>query len=143
MVKKRNNSALIVNPKNQILIIKRSDNDDSMPGVWELPSGGIEENESIEESVLREVKEEVGIVLDSCGELVDTEKYQFTNKKGVLKEVTEYTFLVKVNDIPEVILSTEHSNYAWANYNELLNFFNDEDDLIYRRINRIFKNNEL
>ena len=41
----------IIKYKNKFLIIKRSDNDDFMPGSWEFPGGNLENNELIEEAL--------------------------------------------------------------------------------------------
>ena len=43
--------------KNQILVGKRLDNPS---GYWQMPQGGIDENENPEEAVWREMMEEIG-----------------------------------------------------------------------------------
>ena len=48
---------MILNTKNQILVGKRLDNPS---GYWQMPQGGIDENENPEEAVWREMKEEIG-----------------------------------------------------------------------------------
>ena len=47
---------IIENEQGQILMIRRKDN-----GNWGLPAGGLEENETIRECIIREVKEETGL----------------------------------------------------------------------------------
>ena len=47
-------SAIITNEKNEILLIKGPKRG------WEFPGGVVESNETIEEAVIREVKEETG-----------------------------------------------------------------------------------
>lgn len=49
---------IIENEENQILIIERSDN-----GNFGIVAGALEENETIEECIIREVKEETGLSL--------------------------------------------------------------------------------
>jgi len=46
------------NNRKEVLLVKRRD----VP-VWVLPGGGIEENETPEETVIREVKEETGLTI--------------------------------------------------------------------------------
>lgn len=53
-------SAFIVR-NDRLLILKRADDETFLPGVWEVPGGGIDEGESIEEGVIRETLEEAGI----------------------------------------------------------------------------------
>ncbi|MDQ3632071.1 MAG: NUDIX domain-containing protein [Actinomycetota bacterium] len=47
--------ALIYNEKQELLLCLRNDYD-----LWNLPGGGLEENESPWEGILREIKEEIG-----------------------------------------------------------------------------------
>lgn len=51
---------LVKNEENEILLIKRSDSD-TIGGKWETPGGGVDEGETIEQAVIREVKEEAGV----------------------------------------------------------------------------------
>ncbi|ATP39711.1 ADP-ribose pyrophosphatase [Solibacillus sp. R5-41] len=63
--------AVVVNSQNQILLKK-----DPKRG-WELPGGLVETNETIKETVIREVKEETGInieLLKFCGVSQEVEK---------------------------------------------------------------------
>ncbi|RAL26724.1 NUDIX domain-containing protein [Thermoflavimicrobium daqui] len=48
-------SAVVTNSKGQILLHKRSDNQ-----LWSLPGGTMELGETIQETIIREVKEETG-----------------------------------------------------------------------------------
>ena len=58
---------MILNTKNQILVGKRLDNPS---GYWQMPQGGIDENENPEEAVWREMMEEIGTnnasLINSC-----------------------------------------------------------------------------
>lgn len=55
--------AIIINKNNEICLIKRNKKD--CETYWVLPGGGIEDNETIEQALLREIKEELGFVLDA------------------------------------------------------------------------------
>lgn len=52
-------SAIILNDKQEILLTKR--NFDPDKNTWEMPGGFIDKNETAEEAVKREIKEELGI----------------------------------------------------------------------------------
>lgn len=53
------NAIILENSRGEILLVKRKF--EPMKGFWDLPGGFIEIGESIEESSLREIKEELGI----------------------------------------------------------------------------------
>ncbi|MGD8170971.1 8-oxo-dGTP diphosphatase MutT [Vibrio sp. TRT 21S02] len=55
-------AAIIFNQdKSQVFITKRPD-DKHQGGFWEFPGGKVEDNESIEQAMIRELEEEIGIV---------------------------------------------------------------------------------
>ena len=53
--------ALIFNEKEELIIVEPSYKSD-----WEIPGGGIEKNESPQEALIREIKEELGVDLDAA-----------------------------------------------------------------------------
>lgn len=52
--------AIIINSNNEILISRRAANQ-HQGNKWEFPGGKVEEAESVEEALYREIKEELGI----------------------------------------------------------------------------------
>ncbi len=60
-------SAIIFNADGQVLLGKRSMNEDVFPGLWGIPGGKIEVTESgtntVEETLIREAQEEMGIII--------------------------------------------------------------------------------
>ena len=53
--------ALIMNAERSVLLIKRSETEDVLTGVWDIPGGTLEDGEDPKEGVLREVKEETNL----------------------------------------------------------------------------------
>lgn len=138
-IKKENTACLILNNENKFLLIQRNPKDDSYPSFWELPSGGIEEGERMEDGIVREVMEETGIDISKMNiKQVDTEKYTLTKENGDIKNVVETTYTVYLDNTPKVVLSDEHVNYKWITLSQLDEIFKDKEDLIYKRIKRVF-----
>ena len=48
---------LIVNTDGKVLLIKRAETEDVLPGVWDIPGGTLEDGEDPKEGALRETKE--------------------------------------------------------------------------------------
>jgi 8-oxo-dGTP diphosphatase len=99
-----------------ILLLKRNAQRRTSPNKWQTPSGFINEGESAEEAVLREVKEETA--LDGA-----------IKKSGAVFEVIDewarwviIPFLIIVNSDKVVIDTREHSEFRWVKANEVSSF---------------------
>ena len=62
--------AIITNSNNEILISRRSA-DQHQGNKWEFPGGKVEEGESVENALAREIKEELGIEILSSEHFTD------------------------------------------------------------------------
>lgn len=67
----------------KLLITKRYD-DAHLGGLWEFPGGKLEPNESFEQCLVRELKEELGIEV-RVGELVESVTHEYPGKTVHLK----------------------------------------------------------
>lgn len=56
--------AILIDSSGKLLISKRSSIKKDYPGLWELPGGKFNKNETICECIIREVKEELGINIE-------------------------------------------------------------------------------
>lgn len=79
---------IIRNPQDEIFITQRAA-DAHMANKWEFPGGKIEQGESPEQAVIRELEEEVGIVARSA-QLFDKLEYQFPDR-----HITLWFYLVE------------------------------------------------
>ena len=61
---------VIINQKDQILLSRRSA-DQHQGNKWEFPGGKVEENENSQQALLREIKEELGIEVQSARQITD------------------------------------------------------------------------
>ena len=104
---------LVYNAKNEVLFIFRN-------GKWDLPKGGIEKGEAIEDTAMREVEEETGV-----GNLVATEKLQKTyhifkrNGRFKLKITHWFEMRSTFEGIPEGQAEEGIEKVAWLNPEEI------------------------
>ena len=100
-------------------------------GHWDFVKGNVEPNESETDTVLRELKEETGIVATQTIEGFRERIQYFYRRQGetIQKEVVFY--LIRANT-EKVELSFEHVGYDWLDYPhalEKLTFKNAKDVL--------------
>jgi 8-oxo-dGTP diphosphatase len=100
----------------RILLLKRNVQRRTSPNKWQTPSGFINEGESAEEAVLREVKEETS--LDGT-----------IKRNGSSFEVVDewarwiiVPFLISVKSDQVVIDTKEHSEFRWVKVDEISSF---------------------
>jgi putative (di)nucleoside polyphosphate hydrolase len=111
---------------NSILMVQKKSN-----GMWDFPGGGIDEGESIEQAIKREILEELGISkIDLIHIGKTTNKYDWPekeiekhfNKTGILRKGQEQNFVVfKYLAIENNINLQEEEllNYKWIPFSEL------------------------
>lgn len=110
-------SGFILNNENQFLIVKRSDNDNYLPGKWELPGGKTEYGEMPTDALKREIHEECGLGVAIDIPLVITSLFA---EKHNPTQYFELFYLCTLNDNSQnVKLSNEHSDFAWITFNDI------------------------
>ncbi len=105
--------AVIVNKKGEVLLLKRAKNEKTHSGDYDLPGGTMEKNETVEETLKREVKEETGLNVDS-GKIIKISEYPKGHEK--LNELKALRFLVKygADDYEKIKLNRhEHQSFEW------------------------------
>lgn len=111
----------IVNSKNKLLVQKRSSNKKHYPNMWAMTTGAMNIDENMNQAIIREVKEELGIDIKE-NELIYI---------GVLKGNTAFinSFIVKKDiDLKELILQKEEvSNAEWNSYEEIEEKYNNDE----------------
>lgn len=98
----------------KILVLKRSNRDDHKPNVWETVGGGMDQEETPQEALIREIQEEVGLVVE-----VKEPFNVFTFKKDTGEYKIGITFICEYLG-GEVVLSDEHSKYRWIDPQEFV-----------------------
>lgn len=109
-------SLLLIVKDNKFLLVKRSPEDDYHPNQWALPGGSMEEGETPEEALIREVREELGISVSN---------YNFFNDY-IIDGYNMYVFTLVSSDFDEnlIKLNEEHTNYKFFTFFEIQNLKN-------------------
>jgi putative (di)nucleoside polyphosphate hydrolase len=68
-----NVAALIVNEHGSLLICERT----TIPGAWQFPQGGVDDGETVEQALAREIREEVGLGRENYEVLKRKEGYRY------------------------------------------------------------------
>ena len=140
---------MILNPNNEILVGRRLDHPS---GYWQMPQGGIDQNEIPEEAVWREMMEEIGT---NNADLIHTSSQWINYKipKDTLKTLpwgTKYVgqtqkwfvfrFTGKNTDINVRTENPEFSEWKWTNQNTLTNNVVPFKRNLYVKVLQEFKN---
>jgi len=105
--------AVIYNNENKFLVLKKSDKEDINPDTFDIPGGRMSFGEKLEETLVREVKEETG--LDVRPEKV-FEAWTFTKEDFQLVGINYLCQLLG----GELKLSEEHNDSVWLSYDEVV-----------------------
>jgi 8-oxo-dGTP diphosphatase len=97
------------------LILKRAAND-FMGGIYELPSGRVEEGEDLIQALHRELYEETGLEVVKETYL---NFFDYLSKSG--RKTRQFNYIVETKN-SDVRLSDEHEDFAWAAINDLGSF---------------------
>ena len=102
-------------PRNGKVLVLRRKQGDYLGGIDELPSGHVEQGESVLQALRREVKEETGLTVTQIHRLDS----QFDYLTGSGKKARQLNFVVDVEDSRAKIALSEHSAYCWAGPKEV------------------------
>jgi len=95
--------------KTKLLLLKRHPSD-FLPNLEELPSGKVEHDESLNEAVIREVKEETDLDVIEVTNYLNS--FDYFSKSG--KKTRQFNFILTTKSTTTIsLLPDEHSSFTW------------------------------
>jgi 8-oxo-dGTP diphosphatase len=94
----------------KLLIVKRAATEDFLPGLHEIPSGGVEKGETLLQALSRETYEETGLKI--LGTPVYVNYFDYKSSSG--KKTREFNFRVQTDGYDIRLNPSEHSDYLWV-----------------------------
>lgn len=121
-------AAVITDDNNRILITQRNLKK-SQGGLWEFPGGKIENAETKEEAIIREIKEELDVNI-KVDQYIDEKVFNYPEKDINL-------IAIKCSIISGKILLKEHEDAKWVTSSELVNYnFAPADEFIVNTLSK-------
>lgn len=105
-------NALILNNDDLALLIHNCKNGNDR---WEFPGGKVEGNDSLEETTIRELKEEIGVDIELTGVLGD---YETITPEGKFLCRTYFARIIKGE--PKIMERKKADDLRYVSYGELL-----------------------
>ncbi len=112
--------AIIRNDENEVLVVQRGKKTDH-PFKWEFPGGKVKVDESEEECIIREIREELSMDIVICSKLPEV-KHDYVNKQVILIPFICDT----LDDLP---LLAEHNAFKWISPADLKDLDFSEADV--------------
>lgn len=106
---------IILNKNNEVLIALRPPHV-IQPGVWEFPGGKVEENETLENALIREFHEEIGI------EIKHTEFFFEIKKEFPEKNILLILHVFRINQFDGTPHGCENQEIRWVKIDTLKNY---------------------
>ena len=106
-----------VESQNKILLLHRQDH---KPGgnTWGVPAGKVEIDENKDDTIIREINEETGIILNK-------QQLDYFNQVYVKYDTYDFKYHIystKLNTLPEILIrNDEHKDYKWQQPKQALN----------------------
>ena len=106
----RVSSAFITDDTGRLLLLRRGGSSKHFQGTWQLPEGKIDTGEKPEETIIRELAEELDAQPVQCDFISRILAHAVVDGDDIAVE--RHLFYVSL-DSPRIRLSTEHTEYAW------------------------------
>jgi len=116
-IERLNVAAVLFNDEGKMLIAQRSATKKYLPNAWHIPGGQIDEDETVEEALKREVKEEFDLEITQI--IADTGvAHDYTGHGGLKSR----TFFILAKSQGEIILNHENQAYKYIDKSEISDY---------------------
>ena len=124
-------AVFIINSKGETLLQKRSSNKRYNPDMWTICAGHVDAYESLEDAAIREVSEEVGLIIPK------DKLYKYKEADIVLREANSHTthYYYAKTDKKEnefTIQEEELSEVKWLEIDEVINMIKNHDNIVFK-----------
>ncbi len=120
--------AVIRNQEGKYLVLKRSEREIAYPGMYTFPGGKVEDNDTVEETLIKEAKEEADLELKP-GKILLKDKSFIRPDEQTVKV---FSYLCEVRDVSGLKISDDFTDYKWVTLEDLksISHVGIEDELI-------------
>ncbi len=111
--------AIIFNKKGELFLAKRGKKARNERGYWEVPGGGVEFNETLQEAVKREIMEEYGIKIELIQQFPAMNHFILNEKQHWVP--TSFLAEIKEGQISQILEPEKCGEIGWFSLNALPN----------------------
>lgn len=105
------------------LLLRRSPQKDYLPGAWECVAGRVDQGESFDDALHREVQEEIGVAVEV--EAILGTSHFYRGEWIAENEIQGLKYLTRaISDA--VVIGEEHSEYGWLTVPEIQTLLPDD-----------------
>lgn len=116
---------VIIKVGEEVLLLKRGKKANN-PNLWNFPGGGVEKNETLKTSAIREVWEEAGIRIKES-DLI------FTHREEKSKRILYY-YTVELKKKPIIKINKESAKYKWVTWDDFPKYLHKPTRFYYKKV---------
>lgn len=116
----------VVKKEDKFILLERQ-SDEFMDGIFEIPSGKMEFGETIDNCLIRQIKEEIGCDIKKVRKYLGY--FDYLSNTG--HKVRQFNFLIDLNDNCDMMLSKEHKKIEYLTMHDCEFCSNISDELMF------------